>query len=135
MCKILVQGEIQWLAAPISDLITGLRTLSGLDQIDLDKLKELVLDLDMEKLKRLKDAGVRFHSAKQLTNDMMFMPPGWYCLEAPSKGVLVYGVRNTLITKSSTSHANFEAAAGVFNASNSAAAEHMIKLLEKFESS
>lgn len=135
MCKILVQGEIQWLAAPISDLLTGLRTLSGLDKIDLDKLKELALDLDMEKLKRLKEAGCWWHSAKQLTNDMLYIPPGWYCLEAPSKGVLVYGVRKTFITKSSTSHANFEAAAGVFSASNSAAAEHMMKLLEKFESS
>ncbi|CAK9036130.1 Uncharacterized protein SCF082_LOCUS21603 [Durusdinium trenchii] len=117
MMKVLAFGEVKWLVMEISSTVAALRAELGVDVIKADDLEALIGSLTYGNLENCKKHGMKAKSCLQRPNEAVFVPAGWIAAEQSVKGVLIYGLRASLLLKSEASCHSYEAYIGLNSAS------------------
>ena len=133
LMKVLASGEVRWLFFELTSLLAALRLEGKAESLTLEDLKEAVSSLTEDKVRSLKKSGTTIKYAEQRPWETAYVPAGWYVAEESLRGVLVYGVRRTLVVKTPASHEQYEALTGVYSASGNAAHVHMSAALRLME--
>jgi hypothetical protein len=74
-----------------------------------ENVKTSLLDLNDDALKKLVDSGAKIRTHSQKANSMVFIPNGWLSSDEAVKGMLLYGIRKTVLCKTPTSYSNYQA--------------------------
>ena len=85
--------------------------LKGFDTLPLGV--GVLMALDAAGLKALKEHGAEIYSCEQQKQQALFVPPGFIVAEAVTSGVLVYGVRLSLLIKSEKAAGNYDELIGL----------------------
>ena len=93
-------------------LLTALRQVERKDAFTMTECIKEVENLTVDRLTELTGAGLKVFTAHQLTNQIVYVPPGWIVCEAVVKGMLVYGVRRTVAVSNLTCCLSYEALLG-----------------------
>ena len=113
MIKLLAHGQVQWLAMEVCSLLAALRIDSPLESININELRELVAEFTFESLQVLVRKGMQLRFVVQSAMETVYVPTGWLCVEQVTRGVLVYGLRASLMLKGFAAHRNYEAMIGL----------------------
>lgn len=133
LMKVLASGKVKWAMFQLTSLISALRQMLKKDSLNLDEIKDAILALNVDKMKKLKELGCIMKYATQNEWELIYQPVGWFAAEEVISGVLICGCRRTLILKSTAAYEQYEALTGVYHASKNPAHKHMEKILEKME--
>lgn len=117
MMKVLAFGEVKWLVMEISSTVAALRAELGVDVIKADDLEALIGSLTYGNLENCKKHGMKAKSCLQRPNEAVFVAAGWIAAEQSVKGMLIYGLRASLLLKSEASCHSYEAYIGLNSAS------------------
>ena len=132
MFKILAQGSVKVIAMETVSLLAALRAVLQVDKISYADLPKLVGSLDGEKLKQCKSAGLKAYYTVQEAHEAVWVPAGWIVAEQSMKGVLIYGLRVSTLTRSEESSSNYETLIGLFSEAKKNV-DSMQKVLELLE--
>eukprot|EP00913_Durusdinium_trenchii_P025515 g23949.t1 len=131
MIKFLAYGEVKWLAMEASSLAAALRAELSVETVGVDDLEKLVGNLTYDNLLACSQKhGLKAFCCKQSANEGVFVPAGWIIAEQCVKGVLVYGLRATLLLKSEAAHRNYETVLGFHAASKKPNLDRMQEALD-----
>ena len=79
--------------------------------VNLEQLKQAVLNLDESGLTALSQK-YKPMTVLQNPEDLLYVPAGWLAAEASAKGMLIYGLRKTIMIKEPKFVANYRALIG-----------------------
>eukprot|EP00435_Cladocopium_sp_Y103_P027036 s3755_g6.t1 len=116
MLKVLAYGEVKWLVMECGSLLAALRTELKLETIGLDDLDRYIGALTHEDLVNCKKHGLKAVSCVQKANEAIFVPAGWICCEQCTQGMLIYGLRCTLLLRGEAAQASYETLVGLHSA-------------------
>ena len=97
-------------------MFSALRVILCEDKISYDVAKEFLANLDASGLPALLANGCTVYAVYQKPHEVLFVPSGWLMAEMCVRGVLIYGVRKSLVTQSECSHPNYEELLGACGA-------------------
>ena len=106
MWKLLQAGEVLNMMVSICDLVAAMKMVKGTDaSIKMTCLKDEFKNLTAERLSALQ---VRAYHHKQHPGDLLFVPPGWLHAELCVSGVLLYGLRKSVLLQAPEAGSNYE---------------------------
>ena len=113
MFKLLAQGQMKWLFFEIESLVAQLKIEKQADTFAKDEVMTEVEKADTARVKTWLEAGVKIKAAVQEQSELIYCPAGWLTSQKVVSGVLVYGVRHSILLKSESHAKNFEAWMGL----------------------
>ena len=102
--------EVTWAIFEISSLIASMKMILGKDDLGgLDGVTDFVRHLDDGRLKAFHQHGCVPHIVVQKANEVLWVPCGFLAVEKCVKGILIYGLRKSVLYKSLKALASYEA--------------------------
>ena len=106
MWKLLQAGEVQNLMVPIADLVAAVKIAKGSDDpLTMANLRD---DLKTITVERLAAMSIQLHHHKQTPGDLLWIPTGWLLAELCTSGVLIYGIRKSMLVQAPQAASNYE---------------------------
>jgi hypothetical protein len=112
MWKVLSCGEVFWVLFELKSLMSAFKLALGVDSIALHDLYTAANGLDMAGITDLQSKSAKIFALNQVPNTCLFVPTGYICAEASTKGVLIYGVRKSSLRRSVEAALNYEELVG-----------------------
>ena len=113
--RLLCSGEILWVRAETRQLHAAMKMILAKDDVGgIDGVAAYMKGLEAAGVEKLMDHGCKIMCCKQTPGQVLYIPVGWMCGEFCTKGVLIYGLRKTLIYASNHAQANYEALTSLY---------------------
>ena len=113
--RMLCSGEILLVMFELRQLLPALKIILGKDDIGgIDGVNGFLKNLSTEEIVKLKDNGCQASYIVQQEGQVVYIPVGYVVAEKCMKGVLVYGLRKTLMPASSMAFENYSLLSGLF---------------------
>ena len=129
MMKLLCAGQISVLLFPMASALAVLRQQMGQYNLSSKVAVDALQPMDGDKLLDLQAKGCEATFATQGSNELLYVPAGWLCAEFPSKGVLVHGLRKTILPKCDSCAHDYETLIGC----NKAEGKSVVRMVETHE--
>ena len=111
-------GEVAWILFELKQLIPAVKIMLNKDDVGgLDGLSKFIQALTAAELETLESNGCVAHHCRQTEGQVMYVPVGWVSAERSVKGVLVYGIRKTVMVTSNIAVENYSLLQGLFETS------------------
>ena len=111
-------GEIMWALFELRQLLPAIKLVLGKDDVGgLEGVSTYLKQLTVEELAKLEKNGCKAHFIHQKENQVLYVPVGWMATEHCVKGVLVYGLRKTVMHCSPVASENYNLLTCLFEAS------------------
>ena len=106
--RLLVSGEVTWALFELRQLSAALKQMGLPDQLGLDELYSNLKACDEKVVADLYKHGCTAKFAVQKSGSLLYIPTGWVAAECVSNGLLVYGLRKTLLYPSPRAGESYE---------------------------
>ena len=110
----MANGEVRLMLAESSKFVAAVRSIESKDSLTLEECLNFFKNMDVAKLDGLKAAGCVIYTVVQQPNQALWIPCGWLVGELVCRGVLIYGVRKTVVTCSGESEENYQTMMGLY---------------------
>ena len=107
--KWLGMGEIRWLIFSLGNLLPAMKIKFAKNTFTMEEIRECVEDFDLSTLQELhrSSSDFKLHVLDQQPNTVVYVPAGSIVAEMATKGALVYGIRQAIMTASGPSNAAY----------------------------
>eukprot|EP00435_Cladocopium_sp_Y103_P068230 s676_g31.t1 len=111
-------GEVAWTMFELRQLIPAMKIILSKDDVGgLEGVNAFVKSLGLKEIAELQSHGCTAYYCRQAEGQVVYVPIGWVAAERSVKGVLVYGLRKTVMFSSAVSYENYGLLAGLYEAS------------------
>ena len=116
--KYLAAGEVEYLLFELKTFVPAVKTILEKDAVSVDEAIAFINNLTTEKMKQFCEKGGAMQRAVLSTAEVLYIPTGYLIAERSSKGILLYGLRKSVVTKSEAACCNYEELIGLYTAAN-----------------
>ena len=98
MMKVLVSGEVDVICCDLKELVPALQKIESVEQVTFENWRPLLEK--QNSWRNLSEAGCKGYYMRMTANGAIFVPAGFAIVEMVKSGVLVHGLRRSLVIKS-----------------------------------
>ena len=106
--RLLVSGEVTWALFELRQLAAALKQIGLPEQLGLDELYGHLKTCNEETIKDMNKHGCVAKFAVQKPGSLLYIPTGWIAAECVNSGLLVYGLRKTVLYPSARAGESYE---------------------------
>eukprot|EP00971_Amphidinium_carterae_P212367 4214761-Amphidinium_carterae.4 len=110
--KLLISGQITWALFELASLVSALKVRLCKDEISIDEVLDSVKHMSDKDIAELFAQGCHVKHVVQNSGELLYVPAAHIAAERASTGVLIYGLRKTVIYQSETAVMGYQALIG-----------------------